>query len=72
MNVNNASGNNYYDTSNTIDANYTNAATPEALLATTDTDSWEPPEEVKGAIARSLVYMDVRHGGEKNLKPQAD
>jgi endonuclease I len=36
---------------------------PEALLATTDTDSWEPPEAVKGAIARSLFYMDVHHEG---------
>jgi hypothetical protein len=42
------------------------------MLATTDTDSWEPPEAVKGAIAHSLFYMDVRYEGdrpnEQNLK----
>ena len=39
VNVNSARGNKYYDTSNTNDQNYSNPATPEALLATTDTDS---------------------------------
>src|ERR1044071_6060756 len=65
VNVNSARGNKYYDTSNTNDANYANPATPDALLAMTDTDSWEPPEAVKGAIARSLFYMDVRYEGDR-------
>ena len=43
VNVNSARGNKYYDTSDPGDRNYSNPATPEALLAATDTDSWEPP-----------------------------
>ena len=53
-NVNSARGNKFFDTSDPGDRNYSAPATPEALLATTDTDSWEPPEAVKGAVARSL------------------
>jgi len=30
-----------------------------------DTDSWEPPNVVKGDIARSLFYMAVRYEGEE-------
>lgn len=36
-----------------------------------DSDSWEPPNRVKGDIARMLMYMDVRYegdGGELNLE----
>ena len=29
----------------------------------TDHDSWEPPHEVKGDVARILFYMDVRYEG---------
>ncbi len=65
VNVNSARRNKYYDTSSTNDLNYSNPATPEALLATTDTDSWEPPESVNGAIARSIFYMDVRYEGNR-------
>jgi len=71
-NVNSARGNKFFDTSDASDRNYSDPANPEALLATTDTDSWEPPEAVKGAIARSMFYMDVRYEGgrdnEQDLK----
>ncbi|SDN57105.1 endonuclease [Bacillus sp. OK048] len=29
-----------------------------------DSDSWEPPNRVKGDVARMLMYMDVRYEGE--------
>lgn len=37
---------------------------PEAPLTSRDGDSWEPPIEVKGDIARALFYMDVRYEGD--------
>jgi len=36
---------------------------PEATLVRTDDRVWEPPDEVKGDIARALLYMDVRYEG---------
>lgn len=35
----------------------------ECLACLTDRDSWEPPDEVKGDVARILFYMDVRYEG---------
>ena len=29
-----------------------------------DSDSWEPPDEVKGDIARIVFYMDLRYNGD--------
>ncbi|MEE3113728.1 MAG: endonuclease, partial [Candidatus Thermoplasmatota archaeon] len=29
-------------------------------------DAWEPPDEVKGDVARSIFYMDVRYNGYGN------
>ena len=39
-------------------------ATPEAPLTSRDADSWEPPPEVKGDLARSLFYMELRYDGD--------
>ncbi len=65
VNVNSARGNKYYDFSNRADLNYRNPATSEALLATADTFSWEPPDLVKGDVARAMFYMDVRYAGDR-------
>lgn len=34
-----------------------------APLCSFDSDSWEPPDEIKGDIARVVFYMDVRYDG---------
>jgi len=34
-----------------------------AKLCSYDNDSWEPPDEVKGDLARAVFYMDVRYDG---------
>lgn len=64
-NVNSARGNKYYDNSNPTSSGYKKPAHVEAPLASTDFDSWEPPDAVKGDIARSLFYMDVRYDGDR-------
>jgi len=68
-NVNSARGNKFYDESNLLDLNYRRPAHLEALLASTDTDSWEPPDEVKGDIARSIFYMAIRYTGRPTNEP---
>ena len=35
----------------------------KAPLASHDADSWEPPDEIKGDIARVVFYMDIRYDG---------
>ena len=37
---------------------------PEAPQTTRDVNSWEPPPEVKGDIARSMFYMVLRYDGD--------
>ena len=36
----------------------------EAPLTSADADSWEPPMEVKGDIARAIFYMELRYDGD--------
>lgn len=35
----------------------------------TDSNSWEPHDNVKGDLARSMFYMDVRYNGDKSNEP---
>ena len=63
--VNTARSNKIYDTSDTSDAKYQKPGHPEAQLTSEDTDSWEPPADVRGEIARAAFYMDVRYSGDK-------
>ncbi|MFM1770570.1 MAG: hypothetical protein RJA22_3099 [Verrucomicrobiota bacterium] len=67
--VNSARGNEFYDLTNPLDAGYANPAHPEALLCTSDSDSWQPPAHVRGDIARALFYMDVRYEGDRANEP---
>ena len=41
--------------------------TPPTCLTTTDT--FEPPDAVKGDVARAMFYMDVRYSGDKDGEP---
>src|SRR5436190_11591515 len=68
-NVNSSRGNKFFDVSDLLDARYRKPAHPEAPLASTDTDSWEPPAAVKGDIARALFYMVVRYTGDVPGEP---
>ena len=63
--VNTARSNKIYDISDTSEAKYNKPGHPEAKLTSEDTDSWEPPAEVRGEIARAAFYMDVRYSGDK-------
>ena len=63
--MNSARSNKIFDISDTLDAKYQKPGHPEAKLASEDTDSWEPPTEVRGEIARAAFYMDVRYSGDK-------
>jgi endonuclease I len=62
--VNSSRGNKYYDASDLDDSCYTLPAYAEAPLCSSDSDSWEPPDSVKGDLARSLFYMDIRYEGD--------
>ena len=64
--MNSARSNKIFDTSDTRDAKYQKPGHPEAKLTSEDTDSWEPPVEVRGEIARAAFYMDVRYSGDKS------
>lgn len=61
--VNALRGNLYFDESNPAEAGYVSPAATNAPLTSRDTDSWEPPDEVKGDLARAVFYMDVRYDG---------
>jgi endonuclease I/fibronectin type 3 domain-containing protein len=64
-NVNSSRGNEPYDFSDPADPSYADPAHPEATLCTSDSDTWQPPVNVRGDIARSLFYMDVRYEGDR-------
>lgn len=67
--MNSARGNRLYDVSDPEDDGYQIPGFDEAPLTTRDSDSWEPPDEVKGDIARSLFYMDIRYEGDSGNEP---
>ena len=60
----------YYDESAPSAQGYEIPAGPTTPLCSEDFDSWEPPLEVKGDLARAMFYMDIRYEGgigEPNL-----
>lgn len=71
VDVNSARGNLYFDLSSAQNGGLSVPAHSEAPLCSKDNVSWEPPAELKGDIARSMFYMDIRYegdAGENNLK----
>lgn len=67
--VNSARGNKYYDNSDTNSASYKFPANADAPLSSTDSNSWSPPDMVKGDIARALFYMTIRYIGDTPNEP---
>ena len=67
--MNSSRGNKFYDVSDTNSPGYKFPAHIEAPLASADSDSWEPPAEVKGDVARALFYMAVRYTGDASNEP---
>lgn len=61
--VNSSRGNKYYDISDLLDSNYRIPGFDEAPLTSRDGDSWEPPDQIKGDVARAAFYMDLRYEG---------
>jgi len=62
-NVNSSRGNNFFDNSDPLDSSYNEPGFSEAPLTSRDSDSWEPPDEIKGDVARATFYMDLRYEG---------
>jgi endonuclease I len=63
-NVNADRGNLVFDESLPADGGFADAGgIAEAPLCSRDANSWEPPDIVKGDVARALFYMDVRYEG---------
>ena len=67
--VNSARGNRYFDISQTGHVSYRFPAHPEAPQCSTDFDSWSPPDSVRGDIARTIFYMDLRYEGSVAAEP---
>ncbi len=63
VSVNNSRGNLDFDNGGKMHTEATNSKF--------DSDSWEPPDSVKGDIARMLFYMSVRYEGE-NSEPDLE
>lgn len=68
-NVNSSRNNKLYDVSDTNSPGYRFPAHIEAPLASADSDSWEPPNAVKGDVARAVFYMAVRYTGDHTNEP---
>lgn len=67
--VNSSRGNKFFDRSDLSDPGFRAPGHSEAPKTSTDSDSWEPPNDVKGDIARALFYMAVRYTGEEAGEP---
>ncbi|MEP6663510.1 MAG: endonuclease, partial [Verrucomicrobiota bacterium] len=68
--VNSSRGNNFYDVCLSNAPGY--KATTNVLQGWVwkrTTSLWEPPDETKGEIARSMLYMTVRYTGDKSNEP---
>jgi endonuclease I len=70
-NVNSSRGNNYYDQSDPGASGYkTYTNTAAGLVWSRTASTWEPPDMVKGDVARALLYMAIRYTGDAINEPQ--
>jgi len=67
--VNRSRSNKVYDWSDSADSSFKNPAHANAPLATSDSDSWQPPESVRGDVARAAFYMATRYIGDELGEP---
>ncbi|MDA7605560.1 endonuclease [Verrucomicrobiales bacterium] len=65
-NVNSSRGNKHFDESDPDSRYYKFPSHPEAILCSSDNNSWSPPESLKGDIARAMFYMDIRYEGKSS------
>lgn len=63
VSVNARRGSRYFDLSDPADPFYLIPAHPTAPQASMDGDSWQPPPDQRGDIARAMFYMEVRYNG---------
>ena len=63
-NVNSSRGNKVYDVSDRNADSFRTPGHAEAPGTTADSDSWEPPPEVRGDVARAAFYMATRYIGD--------
>jgi endonuclease I len=71
-NVNSARGNKFFDLSSAADGSFRSPAHAEAPLCTTDANSWEPPANQRGDIARALFFMAIRYEGDVPGEPDLE
>nr|TKW39084.1 hypothetical protein SEVIR_1G155800v2 [Setaria viridis] len=74
VNVNSSRGNKYFGECTATSINCVRPANHEAASDTeTDTEKWAPPFQVRGDVARSLMYMAVSYGsGQKDGAPHLE
>ncbi|TVU30132.1 hypothetical protein EJB05_21739 [Eragrostis curvula] len=66
VNVNSSRGNKYYGECTAISLRCVRPANQEAAPDTeTDNEKWAPPFQVRGDVARSLMYMAVSYGSDQ-------
>lgn len=70
--VNALRGSLYFDISDVNDAKYVIGAGASAPQVSYDSDSWQPPANQRGDIARALFYMDVRYNGTETATSDLD
>ena len=63
--VNAERGHKYFDESDPSETPFRERAHEEAPLCSTDANSWEPPESIKGDLARAMFYMAIRYEGDR-------
>ncbi|MFN0067005.1 MAG: endonuclease I family protein [Limisphaerales bacterium] len=74
-NVNSSRGNKWFDAVAPGDPGYASPAHPEAPGNEASSIAWEPPNTLKGDVARAAFYMDTRYegtGGEPDLALTSD